>query len=281
MKVIYKVKDIIAILDDFRKRGKIIGFVPTMGYLHEGHLSLIRSAKKECNITVVSIFINPIQFVKNEDFDKYPRDLTRDLKIIEDLDVDLVFNPTATEIYPEGYFTFIDIGSNITKTLCGKSRPDHFKGVATVVTKLFNIVAPNKAYFGQKDAQQCVVIKKMVKDLNMKVDIVICPTVREEDGLAMSSRNTYLSIRERKIAPGLYKTLHMAQHMIELGEKDAKKILKEMKKKISKYHLIKIDYVSIVDPETLEDIETISGEILIALAVQIGKTRLIDNIIVK
>jgi len=280
MKIIHKIKDMMSLSDDFRKQSKIIGFVPTMGYLHEGHLSLIRRAKQECDITVVSIFVNPIQFGKNEDFDRYPRDLQRDLDMMKDLNVDVVFNPSSEEMYPKGYSTFVDIESNITKTLCGKSRPGHFKGVATVVTKLFNIITPHKAYFGQKDAQQCVVIKKMVNDLNMKVDIVVCPTVREKDGLAMSSRNTYLSGRERRIAPVLYKTLQMAQRMIELGEKDSKKILKEMSKKINKYRSIKIDYISIVDPETLEDIEIISGKVLIALAVKIGKTRLIDNIII-
>jgi pantoate--beta-alanine ligase len=280
MKIIHKIKDMMSLSDDFRKQNKIIGFVPTMGYLHEGHLSLIRRAKQECDITVVSIFVNPIQFGKNEDFDRYPRDLQRDLDMMKDLNVDVVFNPSSEEMYPKGYSTFVDIESNITKTLCGKSRPGHFKGVATVVTKLFNIITPHKAYFGQKDAQQCVVIKKMVNDLNMKVDIVVCPTVREKDGLAMSSRNTYLSGRERRIAPVLYKTLQMAQRMIELGEKDSKKILKEMSKKINKYRSIKIDYISIVDPETLEDIEIISGKVLIALAVKIGKTRLIDNIII-
>ena len=283
MKIIHKIKDMVEFSENFRKDGKIIGFVPTMGYFHEGHISLMREAKKTCDIVIVSIFVNPIHFGKNEDFNTYPRDLSRDLKMIENLSVDAVFNPEVKEMYPdpEGLFTFVDIEGSLTKTLEGKSRTGHFKGVTTVVAKLFNIVVPHKAYFGQKDAQQCAVIKKMVKDLNINIEIIICPTIRESDGLAMSSRNTYLSAKERKTAPVLFKTLQMAHHMIELGEKDPKVILNEMKKRISKHHLISIDYISIVNPETIEPVNEISGKVLIALAIKLGKTRLIDNIAIQ
>lgn len=281
MKVIHKIRDMVEFIKDVKRSGKTIGFVPTMGYFHEGHLSLMREAKKSCNIVVVSIFVNPIQFGKNEDYETYPKDLQRDLKMSEELDIDVIFNPEVKEMYPEGYCTYVDLDGNIVKTLCGRMRIAHFKGVATVVTKLFNIVKPDVAFFGQKDAQQCAVIKKMVKELNMDVNIVVLPTVREHDGLAMSSRNTYLVARERKIAPILYKTLQMAKHMIELGEKDANKVLREMRKKLKKENSVDIEYISIVTPETLEELETISGKVLIALAVKLGRTRLIDNVIVK
>lgn len=281
MKVIRKIKEMVEFSSEARKQGKAIGFVPTMGYFHEGHLSLMREAKKVCEVVVVSIFVNPIQFGVNEDYDSYPKDLDRDLNMIKDLNIDVVFNPDAKDMYPPGCNTFVNLEGHVVNTLCGKSRKGHFKGVTIVVAKLFNIVNPHKSFFGQKDAQQCVVIKKMVKDLNMNTEIVILPTVREEDGLAMSSRNANLNNRERKMAANLYKALQMAQHMIELGERDCYSILKETRKKLSKSHLIEIEYVNIVDPENLNDLKTITDKALIALAVRIGKTRLIDNILIK
>lgn len=281
MKIIHKIKDMFEYSDDARKNGKTIGFVPTMGYFHEGHLSLMREAKKTCDVVVVSIFVNPIQFGANEDFNDYPVDLERDVRMIKEIEVDVVFNPGIKEMYAAGYNTFINLEGHIVNTLCGKKRKGHFKGVATVVSKLFNIVSPHKAFFGQKDAQQCVVIKKMVKDLNINTEVVVLPTIREKDGLAMSSRNSYLTARERKVAPVLYKALQMAHHMIELGEKDSLKIIKEVKEKLSKHQLIEIEYISVVNPETLDDIKVIAGRILMAIAIRLGKTRLIDNIIVE
>ena len=281
MKIIHKIKDMIDFSNEARKEGRTIGFVPTMGYFHEGHLSLMREAAKICDVVVAGIFVNPIQFDVNEDFSVYPRDLDRDIKMIKEIDVDVLFNPESNEMYPSEYNVFVNLEGHMVNALCGKSRKGHFKGVATVVLKLFNIVNPHKSFFGQKDAQQCVVLKKMAKDLNLMTEIVILPTVREEDGLAMSSRNAYLTARERKAAPNLYKTLQMAHHMIELGERDTGKILREMEKKLEKSHVIDIEYMAIVDPEKLNDIKAISDKALIAVAAHLGKTRLIDNIAVE
>lgn len=277
MKIAKTIKEVRDIIRKERNSGKTIGFVPTMGYLHGGHLSLVRKAKEETDFVVVSIFVNPLQFGPKEDFKEYPRNLNRDIKLLEEVKADLLFAPETEEMYPPGYKTYVEV-TEITDVLCGASRPGHFKGVTTVVTKLFNIVKPDKAFFGQKDAQQVAVIKKMVKDLNMDIEIVPVPIVREEDGLAMSSRNVYLNPEERKAAPILYKSLQRAKELIEKGEKNSSTILKEMEEMILKEPLAKIDYIEIVDGETLKRKDKIEGNVLIALAVKIGKTRLIDNI---
>jgi pantoate--beta-alanine ligase len=260
--------------------GASIGFIPTMGYLHEGHLSLIRRSVRETDITVVSIFVNPIQFGPTEDLAKYPRDLEKDRQLIQEIGAAVVFIPSTDEMYGEDYQTYVHV-EKITKTLCGISRPNHFQGVTTVVTKLFNIVRPDRAYFGQKDAQQALVIKKMVHDLNMDVEIIVCPTVRETDGLAMSSRNAYLNVEERQQAVVLYQTLMTAKDLIRQKEKDALMIKKRMEDMIGNKPLANIDYISIIDALSLQDVSNISGMVLIALAVKFGTTRLIDNIMVE
>lgn len=267
-------------LQEKKKLGKTIGFVPTMGYLHKGHQSLIERAKKENDIVAVSIFVNPTQFGVGEDFDKYPRDLANDRLIAAEVGADLIFAPSIDEMYPEGYQTFVEV-NELTKTLCGKSRPTHFRGVTTVVAKLFNIIKPNRAYFGQKDAQQVIVIKRMVKDLSIDIDIVICPIIREIDGLALSSRNLYLSKEAREQATVLSYSLDYVREMILKGERDAEEIKNNIIQIINKKPLANIDYVSIVDIETLVELEQIKGTILIALAVKFEETRLIDNIIVE
>lgn len=254
-----------------------LGFVPTMGYLHEGHLSLVRQSKSENKTTATSIFINPAQFAPNEDFKAYPRDAQRDLKMLEGVGNDIVFMPDATEMYPASYSTWVDM-EGITGRLEGAVRPGHFKGVTTVVAKLFNILEPHRAYFGQKDAQQALVIRKMAKDLNMNVDIVVMPTVRETDGLAMSSRNIYLNAEERRSATVLYRSLIMARELFTGGERDAAKIKDRMLAMIEAEALAWIDYVSIADMETLEELTLIDSPALVSLAVRFGKTRLIDNI---
>jgi pantoate--beta-alanine ligase len=251
-----------------------------MGFLHEGHLSLIRAAKKENDLVVVSIFVNPTQFGVGEDFEAYPRDLDNDAKLSEAAGADVIFNPSISEMYPEKYQTYVEV-LEITNKLCGLSRPTHFKGVTTVVNKLFNIVEPDRAYFGQKDAQQVAVIQKMVRDLNMNVDIIPCPIVREVDGLAMSSRNTYLNLEQRNAALVLSKSLFTAKDMINKGNRDAVEIKEAIIKMINSEPLAAIDYVEIVDALTLNDITTIKDSILIALAIKIGRTRLIDNILVE
>ena len=259
-----------------KAEGKTIGFVPTMGYLHSGHLSLIKKSKSQNDVTVISIFVNPTQFGENEDLDQYPRDFERDCRLAQEAGADAVFFPTAGMMYPEGYKTYVEV-VDITKRLCGVTRPTHFKGVTTVVTKLFHIVAPDRAYFGQKDAQQLLVIRRMVKDLNMDIEIVGCPIVRETDGLAMSSRNLYLSEEERTQATVLNQSLEMAEKMIDSGERDSNTVKKAIKAKIGTMDLARIDYVELVDTESLLPVQQITGEILIALAVYFGKTRLIDN----
>jgi pantoate--beta-alanine ligase len=255
-----------------------VGLVPTMGYLHEGHLELVRHAKAENPWAVVSIFVNPTQFGPREDFTTYPRDIPRDLKMLETVKTDFVFMPPVAEMYPPRFSTWVGV-EKVTERLEGAARPGHFRGVATVCNKLFNIVQPAKAYFGQKDAQQCVVIKKMVADLNMNLEIVIVPTVREPDGLAMSSRNTYLKPDERKAAVVLYQALNLAQQMWSQGEKDAEKIRQAMTDLIKKQPLAeKIDYVSIADADTLEELIEVQPPALVSLAVKIGQPRLLDNI---
>ncbi|OGF46156.1 MAG: pantoate--beta-alanine ligase [Candidatus Firestonebacteria bacterium RIFOXYA2_FULL_40_8] len=279
MRVISDITEMTSFSRKIIAAGKTIGFVPTMGYLHAGHLSLVERAKKECDIIILSIFVNPAQFGPKEDLAAYPRDLMRDLKLLKPLKVDIVFNPQAKEMYPSGCKTFVNIDGDLTQKLCGAFRPIHFKGVLTVVAKLLNIVLPHKAYFGEKDAQQCVVIKKMCKDLKFPVKIITLPTIREKDGLAMSSRNTYLTTEERKSAPMIYKTLLMAEKMIDDGELRGKKVITAMKKKLKSMKNAEIQYISIVNSDTLEDRANISGEIIIALALKLGKTRLIDNIV--
>ncbi len=254
------------------------GFVPTMGYLHEGHLSLVRRARAENDHVAVSIFVNPTQFGPHEDYSRYPRDLERDLRLLEPLGVDLVFAPSVEEMYPPGFQTWV-IVEGVSRPLEGAARPGHFRGVATVVTKLFNIVQPDRAYFGQKDAQQAVVIRRMVQDLNIPVEIVVCPTVREPDGLAMSSRNTYLNPEERRAATVLFRALQAAKARYEQGERDAERLREAMREVIQAEPLARLDYVSVADPETLQELDRVEDRALLSLAVYIGKTRLIDNIL--
>jgi len=255
-----------------------VGLVPTMGFLHEGHLSLIRRAKLECNSVVVSIFVNPTQFGANEDLSKYPRDLERDLSLIKPLGVDLVWNPTPEIMYPTGYQTWVEVEA-MTKPLEGAMRPTHFKGVTTVVAKLFNAVQPHKAYFGQKDAQQAAVIRQMTRDLNFPIEIVVCPIVREADGLAMSSRNVYLDEAHRKAATVLFRSLSAAKEMYDAGERDGEKLRRKMKEVIEREPLAQLQYVSCADYDTLEELDTVKGKSLLSMAVMLGKTRLIDNFV--
>jgi len=255
-----------------------VGFVPTMGYLHEGHLTLVRRARAKNQSVVVSIFVNPTQFGPQEDFKKYPRDLQRDLALLEKEKTDIVFMPAADEMYPPQFSSWVEVGQ-VTERLEGALRPGHFRGVTTIVAKLLNIVQPTRAYFGRKDAQQAIVIKKMVADLNMNLEIVTVPTVREPDGLAMSSRNTYLNPEERQAATVLYQALTLAQQLYSQGEKDADKLRQQMTALIQKQPLATIDYVSIADVKTLDELETVNPPALVSLAVKIGKTRLIDNIV--
>lgn len=279
MKIVSTIDEVRAQVKEWRKEGLTVGFVPTMGYLHEGHASLMDAASENDRV-VVSIFVNPMQFGPNEDLASYPRDLEHDAKVCEEHGVDLIFHPTPEEMYGENFYSYVDMNV-LTEELCGLSRPVHFRGVCTVVTKLFNIVTPDRAYFGQKDAQQLAIIKRMVKDLNQPLQIVGCPIVREADGLAKSSRNTYLSAEERKAALVLSRSIFLGKEMVESGERDAKKVLAAMTAEIEKEPLAKIDYVKMVDLETMQQIDTIEGGILTAIAVYIGKTRLIDNFMVE
>ena len=280
MKVFHTVEEVRKYVNKKRKNDKTIALVPTMGYLHEGHESLVKRAAKENDIVVASVFVNPIQFGPNEDFESYPRDFERDCKVLEKAGAAAVFNPTAEEMYGENFTTYVNT-TGVTENLCGKSRPVHFKGVCTVVLKLFNIVTPDRAYFGQKDAQQLSVIRRMVRDLNVPVEIVGCPIIREKDGLAKSSRNTYLSEEERKAALVLSQAVKLGQKMVADGEKDTMKIVSKMKELIEKEPLAKIDYVEAVDLDDVENVLSISDgkRVLFAEAVYIGKTRLIDNFI--
>jgi pantoate--beta-alanine ligase len=257
-----------------------VGFVPTMGFLHEGHLSLVRQARSENLSVVVSIFVNPTQFGPQEDFNRYPRDLERDLALLEKDGADIVFMPPVAEMYPPGFNSWIEV-AGVTGRLEGASRPGHFRGVTTIVAKLFNIVQPTRAYFGQKDAQQATVIKKMVVDLDMNLEVITLPTVREPDGLAMSSRNTYLNPEERRAALVLYRALAVAQQLWAQGEKDAEKLRQEMLTLIQKQPLAKVEYVSIADAKTLEELAEVNPPALVLLAAKIGKTRLIDNVVLE
>jgi pantoate--beta-alanine ligase len=280
MRVVRSLKEMQSISETLRKTGKTIGFVPTMGYLHDGHMSLVERARKENDIVVMSIFVNPVQFAPGEDFDRYPRDIERDKKIAQEGGVDYLFVPEVSEMYPEGYSTYVEV-EGITEVLCGAKRPGHFRGVATVVTKLFNIVKPHRAYFGKKDFQQLKVIERLVKDLNFDVEVIGCPIVREKDGLAMSSRNVYLSPKERESATSLYRALKLAKELIEKGERNPETIKSKMEEFILSHpHVKAIDYIEIVDSETLKPVDEIKEGTLIALAVFVGNARLIDNWVV-
>ncbi len=261
-----------------RQAGKLIGFVPTMGYLHAGHMSLVERACRENDFVVVSIFVNPTQFGPNEDYDAYPRDEKHDLAILRKAGVDLAFMPTADLMYPDGYSTYVVQEGQLTATLCGRSRPGHFRGVTTIVTKLFNMVQPDRAYFGQKDAQQVAVIRQMVRDLNFDIQVVVCPIVREPDGLAMSSRNAYLDHSQRSDALVLSKALFEARAAIEAGQRDADKVRALVRERISSVPAVQIDYVEIVDADSLKPLKRLQGRVLIAVAAKIGLPRLIDNI---
>ena len=276
MKILKTVHDVRELVNQWKKEGKTIGLVPTMGYLHEGHLSLIEKCKKENDKVIVSIFVNPTQFGENEDLTSYPKDIKRDSSLCENLGVDLIFNPDASEMYQDAC-TFVNIES-LSNHLCGKSRPIHFRGVCTIVSKLFIIINPDNAYFGQKDAQQLAIIKKMVKDLNFDINIVGCPIVREEDGLAKSSRNVYLNPKERKAALCLSKAINVGKTLANT-ETNADKIKSEMRKIIEAEPLAKIDYIEIVDNDTMQPVSKMKENTLAAMAVFIGKTRLIDNFI--
>jgi pantoate--beta-alanine ligase len=280
MKVIKTVKEMQSWAKNQQKKGLKTGFVPTMGFFHEGHLSLMKASIRKADKTAVSIFVNPTQFGVNEDFDKYPRDYERDIKLAAKTGVDVVFLPSVKEMYPAGYDTFVN-ADQLSQLLEGKTRPTHFRGVCTVVLKLLNIVQPDYLFMGQKDIQQCVVLSRMINDLHLKVKMQIQPTMREKDGLAMSSRNTYLSTEERKAALALSKSLEYAKTEYGKGKKDASRIIQGMTELITSESLAKIDYIAIVDRETLLPIKKLSGAFIICLAVYIGKTRLIDNYLFK
>lgn len=284
MIILHTIQEIRQYVAEYRAQGKTIGFVPTMGYLHDGHLSLVREAKAQCDIAVMSIFVNPLQFGPNEDFDRYPRDLERDAKLAESAGIDAIFAPSVDEMYPSGNgqsLTTVDV-ERVTDTLCGASRPGHFRGVATVVTKLFNIVLPDRAFFGLKDAQQVVVLQQMVRDLNQPIEIVPCPILREPDGLALSSRNVFLSPEERSQALVLSRSLQEARQLFQEGERNADKLLAHTTALIRAQPLSDIDYVQIVSMRDLAPVQgEITEDVLLALAVRFGKTRLIDNTVLK
>jgi pantoate--beta-alanine ligase len=279
MKVIKKIPDMKAAVREYQSQEKIIGFVPTMGYLHEGHLSLVHASKRKADITVVSIFVNPTQFGPREDFRDYPRDFARDTAMLDKEGVDIAFSPEARDMYPDGYKTYVEV-HDLQNKLCGKSRPGHFRGVCTVVLKLLNIVEPDLAFFGQKDAQQAIILQTMVRDLDRDVQIEVMPIVREADGLAMSSRNTYLNQAERQAALILMNSLRRAKRNIDKGERNAEVILAGIRNLIAKEPLARIDYLEAVETKDLNPVREITAGTLIALAVFIGKTRLIDNMIV-
>ncbi len=279
MKIFSNLQEIQKFIKKLKQQNKSVGFVPTMGALHQGHISLIRRARKENNIVVVSIFVNPAQFGPNEDLKKYPRSFEKDITICKSEGVDIIFAPKSKDMYPENYLTYITV-EKLSDIMCGKFRPGHFRGVATIVAKLFNIVQPDRAYFGLKDFQQSVIVRKMVTDLNFSVKIINCPLVREKDGLALSSRNVYLSCEERKKALSLSRSLQTAKNLIKYKNvKSSEKIISEMRKIISP-RVDKIDYISLRDAETLEEVKYIKKKVVIAVAVFVGKTRLIDNIII-
>ena len=278
MKLVKTISEVRDEVKEWKAQGLKVALVPTMGYLHEGHKSLIERAHRENDKVVVSVFVNPIQFGPTEDLASYPRDIERDSKVCEEAGADLIFHPEKEEMYFDDFCTYVDM-DGLTKGLCGKTRPTHFRGVCTVVSKLFNIVTPDRAYFGQKDAQQLAVIKRMVRDLSIDIEIIGCPIVREEDGLAKSSRNTYLSSEERKAATILSKSLALGKKALEEGERDSKKIIEIITTNINTEKLAKIDYVEVVNSLSMETVDKVENSVLVAMAVYIGKTRLIDNFI--
>jgi pantoate--beta-alanine ligase len=279
MQIVTDILEMQSLAESLRKRGRTIGFVPTMGFLHEGHLALMRQARRACNTVAVSIFVNPTQFGPNEDFERYPRDEEGDRGKCEAAGVDVLFVPTAPEMYPEKPDVFVSV-EGISELLEGRVRPGHFRGVATVVNKLFHIVKPHKAFFGQKDFQQCVIIRRMVKGLNLDVEIVVHPTVREQDGLAMSSRNSYLNADERRAAPVIFRALSAARELFLAGTREPEKIKNKMRAILQVEPGVTIDYIEIADPETLASLETLRNTLAILVAVRLGRTRLIDNIII-
>jgi pantoate--beta-alanine ligase len=276
MKIIKSAKEMQVLSESLRNQGKIVTFVPTMGYFHEGHLNLMREGRKRGDCVVISIYVNPTQFGPNEDFEQYPRDFERDQAMAERVGVDVIYYPSNQEMYPPNYSTYITV-EGVTDNLCGLSRPGHFRGVATVCAKLFNAVKPHVAVFGKKDFQQLVTIKRMVQDLNLDLEIVGMATTREPDGLAMSSRNIYLTAEERISGLSLSRSLKMARELYERGERDAAKIIGKVRNNIESQPYTKIDYVQICDTTTMKDVARLDGECVIALAVRVGKTRLIDN----
>jgi len=278
MEVIKTIKEMKEFSSQARRAGKTIAFVPTMGFFHDGHLSLMREGRRRCDLLIISLFVNPTQFGPNEDFKNYPRDFERDRKMAEEVGADVLFAPEASDMYPSNHQTIVRV-EKVTQNLCGRSRPVHFQGVATVVLMLFEIVMPHAAIFGEKDYQQLVTIQQMVRDLHMRVEVVGMPTVREEDGLAMSSRNRYLLLEERKAALSLYRSLQKAKELLQKGERKAERILHEMKEIFQSEPLVKIDYVQICDAYSLQDVNQIEGDVVVALAAYLGKTRLIDNLI--
>jgi len=279
MKIVKTIDQVRSEIKAAKLEGKNVGYVPTMGYLHDGHGSLIKEARKNNDYVVVSIFVNPMQFGPTEDLASYPRDLDKDAALCESLGVDLIFNPEPEEMYDESFTSYVDI-NGLSDHLCGLSRPVHFRGVCTVLAKFFNIIQPDRAYFGQKDAQQAAIVKQFVKDINFPVEIVRCPIIREADGLAMSSRNTYLSPEERQAALILSKAIFLGQDMVKSGEKDAAVVINKMTLLIKTEKLAEIEYVKAVNGLTMEDVDTIGSPCLVAMAVRIGKTRLIDNFVV-
>ena len=281
MKIATTIAEVRAQVAAWKKEGLTVGLVPTMGYLHEGHASLVDTAVGQCDRVVVSVFVNPTQFGPNEDLEDYPRDFDRDKALLEAHGCHMVFHPSVEEMYPAGAATYVEILSDMPKQLCGKSRPIHFRGVCTVVAKLFHIVTPDKAFFGQKDAQQLAILRRMVRDLSYGIELVGCPIVREADGLAKSSRNTYLSPQERQAALVLSQAVKLGQELVARGERSAVKLVAAMTAHIAAQPLARIDYVEAVDGVTMEPVETLQGTVLVAMAVYIGKTRLIDNFIVE
>jgi pantoate--beta-alanine ligase len=280
MREIHNLKEIRLFSQRAKCHGRKIGLVPTMGALHEGHLSLVAEAKKRSDVVIVSIFVNPIQFGPGEDYARYPRDLRRDKKLLKEVGIDALFVPRASDLFPEGFKTFVEV-EGLSKKMCGHSRPTHFRGVATMVAKLFNLIIPDLAFFGEKDYQQQLIVRQMARDLDLPIEIVALPTVREFGGLAMSSRNAYLSPKERKSAAVLYRALSLAKEDIENGERDPRKITLRMRSLVGSEPSVRLDYVVIADPGTLEEAKELKGSILIALAAYLGKTRLIDNVLIE
>ena len=281
MEIIESIAELRRAVRDAKAKRQTIGLVPTMGFLHQGHLSLMQRAREENDLVVATVFVNPTQFGPNEDFDAYPRDEQRDIELMQSEKVDIAFMPQPGDLYPDGYATYVEVQSPMTQTMCGASRPTHFKGVTTIVAKLFHLAAPDRAYFGQKDAQQVAVIRQMAKDLDFDLEVVACPTVRESDGLAMSSRNSYLSDRQRKDAVVISQALFEAREMITGGESRADNVVNHIRSRIGAVDGADIDYLAAVDADTLSDLTTLDGSILIAVAVRFGRTRLIDNIQIK